>query len=715
MADQDKGKQGRGLGIQPPPDHPPAVTSLVAAPPPPRPSEDMEPEEIESYVRASMHQDRRPGNVLAVCHPLRMYKLPRSLFAALRQAGFRVEVVQTRSDRVESVTAIRDGLLDLAREDKPLDVIAVSGDGSLDHHVLIAAFWAFYPDLVSYWEGEISVAGVTEEDLAALPEEYRRSFFAVMPDASDLDPSSETVTEIWQLRSRLETVLRKGRSVSRVVRKARREKGDLLLRVAILAALYPDKVILRPHGFDLSKLASATQERTFQGLYPYIRSIAPYPAGTAADNALFAGVPGWGFAQLAKVLAWLPSLDPIRRWWEERLTARFLAYYVQHSVVVPARFSMVAFNGDWQLISSHAAGGPGAGHFFSADLSSKTKGLLGYLARIPKVVIQEGLLGSTIVRIRSRYANGRQKSFTEGQMAEGLYTNRTFIAGVGSVPSTNPTSFAGQSSLVVVPPILYRNNTGDLQLNFRGIGAFFEAMLKGILGRLMHLVGLNVRTLAGGGKLAILWPEHQVTIKEGEEIDIEYFTKDRQPRFVPTQVSGDPFQASRMTIRVAWGPIPLLANEESLLLEATRRSLAQLRIEQSYRLRGEFIGGLYYFRHQVGATWTPEFSERTGLFQAPRYLRRSLAAAQNTLIEAWQRLGTGVFVDTSESGLQLGRRGRYAHNNDQSAHLVVIKESRNTLLVRQVRTTPSSDEIYEARTWYRGFGPSYIIHHSQTR
>ncbi|MBW1880697.1 MAG: hypothetical protein JRJ84_20260, partial [Deltaproteobacteria bacterium] len=201
----------------------------------------------------------------------------------------------------------------------------------------------------------------------------------------------------------------------------------------------------------------------------------------------------------------------------------------------------------------------------------------------------------------------------------------------------------------------------------------------------------------------------------GEEIDIEYFTKDRQPRFVPTQMSGDPFQAARMTIRVAWGPIPLLAHEESLLLASTRRSLAQLRIEQSYRLRGEFIGGLYYFRHQVGATWTPEFSERTGLFQAPRYLRRSLAAAQNTLIEAWQRLGTGVFVDTSESGLQLGRRGRYAHNNDQSAHLVVIKESRNTLLVRQVRTTPSSDEIYEARTWYRGFGPSYIIHHSQTR
>jgi hypothetical protein len=644
-----------------------------------------------------------------------MYKVPRSLFAALRQAGFRVEVVLTRSDRVESVTAIRDGLLDLAREDKPLDVIAVSGDGSLDHHVLIAAFWAFYPDLVSYREGEISVAAVTEEDLAALPEEYRRSFFSAMPDASALDPSEDTIHEIWQLRSRLESTLRKGRSVSKVVRKARREEGDLLLRVSILAALFPDKVVVRPHGFDLSKLASATQERTFQGLYPYIRSIAPYPAGTAADNALFAGVPGWGFAQLAKVLAWLPSLDPIRRWWEERLTTRFLAYYTQNSVVVPARFSMVAFNGDWQLISSHAAGGPGAGHFFSADLSSKTKGLLGYLVRIPKVVIQEGLLGSTIVRIRSRYANGRQKSFTEGQMAEGLYTNRTFIAGVGSVPSTNPTSFAGQSSLVVVPPILYRNNAGERQLNFRGLGAFVEAMLKGILGRLMHLVGLNVRTLAGGGKLAILWPEHQVTIKEGEEIDIEYFTKDRRPRFVPTQVSGDPFQASQMTIRVAWGPIPLLGDEESLLLASTRRSLAQLRIEQSYRLRGEFIGGLYYFRHQVGATWTPEFSERSGLFQAPRYLRRSLAAAQKALIEAWQRLGTGVFVDTSESGLQLGRRGRYAHNNDQSAHLVVIKESRNTLLVRQVRTTPDSDEIYEARTWYRGFGPSYIIHHSQTR
>ncbi|MBT3221635.1 MAG: hypothetical protein HN348_21360, partial [Proteobacteria bacterium] len=59
--------------------------------------------------------------------------------------------------------------------------------------------------------------------------------------------------------------------------------------------------------------------------------------------------------------------------------------------------------------------------------------------------------------------------------------------------------------------------------------------------------------------------------------------------------------------------------------------------------------------------------------------------------------------------------GRYAHNNDQSAHLVVLRDTRSTLIVRQVRSRPDSEDIYETRTWYRWFQDSYIIHSSQTR
>ena len=141
---------------------------------------------------------------------------------------------------------------------------------------------------------------------------------------------------------------------------------------------------------------------------------------------------------------------------------------------------------------------------------------MGYLKRIPRVVVQEGLFGSTIVRIRSRYASGEEKSFTEAQIAEALCTNRTFIAGVGSVPTTNPTSFAGQSSLLVLAPIWHRNKAGHRILNLRSLATFIEAMFKGSLARILHMSKLGVGTLAGGGKFFFLHPEHQVAIKEGE-------------------------------------------------------------------------------------------------------------------------------------------------------------------------------------------------------
>ena len=244
--------------------------------------------------------------------------------------------------------------------------------------------------------------------------------------------------------------------------------------------------------------------------------------------------------------------------------------------------------------------------------------------------------------------------------------------------------------------------------------AFAEAIVKGVVARAIHLVGLDPGRWAGDGKIASAWPEHQITIKEGEEIDIEYLSRDGKARCVPTQLSGDPFQATRMTIRVAWGPLPLLANAGSLLLASAQRSLAHLRNEQTYKLKAVFIGGLSYYQHLAGRNWNFEFTDQTGLLAPPLTLRPNLTVAQQTLLHRWQTAcDTGEFVDTSRPGLQLGRRGRYAHNNDQTAHLVVLKESRQVLLVRQVRAW--RDAIYEARTWYRRFGPSWVIHTSQVR
>ena len=693
---------------------PPGVPSLLAVPPPVA-LPDLPPDQIEFYLRGAIHQDRTPGNVLLICHPGKLYKFPRTLPDALREAGFNVTKIDTEPNRVRSAEKIRNALLVLSRERAPLDVIVVSGDGTLDHHVLIAAFWAFYPELVRYRPGTIDCSSIRGEDLAGLPASYRLTFFKTLPEGGSLEASEETIKEIWLLRSRLEGLLRRHRPVAAVVKLARRRPNDLLLRTAILGTLFPEKVTLRPHGFDLSGLASAPQEKMFRGLYPFIRCISTYPAGTAADNAVFAGVPGWSYGLVAGLLTRSRLFSPLRRWLEDNVTQAFLRYFIHGSVVVPARISVVGLDGDWQRISSHVAGGPAAGHFFSADLTSKTKSLFGYLKRIPRVIIKEGFFGSTIVRIRSRFASGVTKSFTEAQISEALYTNRTFIAGVGSVPTTNPTSFAGQSSLCVVPPIWYRNRKGYSSLNLRGLGVLFEAMSKGVLARILHMSGLGVGTLAGSGKFSSLLPEHQVAIKEGESIEIDYLTMEQRPRAIAIQVSGDPFQAYRMTLRTVWGPIPLLGERNSLLLAATRRSLADLHLQQTYRLERVYIGGVRYFRHHIGEDWVPAFAARTGLVQPPNHLPRNLPLVQRMLLDAWQQAGAGDFVDTTQAGLALWRQGRHAHNNDQSAHLVILREPQGTLLVRQVRTkNDTHGKIHELRARYRAVGASYIIYHSQT-
>jgi hypothetical protein len=69
-------------------------------------------------------------------------------------------------------------------------------------------------------------------------------------------------------------------------------------------------------------------------------------------------------------------------------------------------------------------------------------------------------------------------------------------------------------------------------------------------------------------------------------------------------------------------------------------------------------------------------------------------------------------VDTTEQGLALARGVRTAHNSDQSAHLVLVRE-RGTLLVRMVRRHEHA--IFESRTTYRPGWGGYIIHDHQLR
>ena len=299
-----------------------APSGLAAAPPPPEPGAAAPPDVVESYVRAAMHSDRTPGVVLAVCHPLRMYKVPRGLLDALRARRHEVEVVETHPDRVASVTAIRDALLACAQRGKPLDVMVFSGDGSLDHHVLIGAFWAFYPALVGERPGRIAVEPPSDADWAAVDPALRRAFLQPLPTGEGLKPTEATIQRIWVLRRRIERAVRNGRSSATIERRAGVSGDDPLLRLAVLATVLPHRVTLEATGFDLSGLAAATQEQSFQGLYPFIRSIAVYPAGTAADNALYAGIPGYAYAQSVRWLERL-RLGWLREAWEERALDQF--------------------------------------------------------------------------------------------------------------------------------------------------------------------------------------------------------------------------------------------------------------------------------------------------------------------------------------------------------------------------------------------------------
>ena len=666
------------------------------------------PATVEPFVRAALHRDRDPGVVVAVCHPLRMYKVPERLFEALEDRGYDVRRVDTLPDRVDSVRTIRDALRDAATTQRPIDLLVFSGDGTLDHHVLVAAFWAFLPHLVEQTEGVAHVTAPTPDALARIPERLRTTFCDPLPTTAELETDEASVQRLWVLRRRLEPLVRKNRHPRRISRRAGLPLHDPTLRFVVFSLLFPDLVELRAPGFDLSGLAESDHAETAHGLYPHLRSIAAYPAGTAADNALYAGIPGYIFANFSKLLA-RPLLGPIRRAWARRTVRRFLQVFTQ-GVVVPARFSLVSFDERWTMLSSHAAGGPGGGAFFAADLEAKTGGLWGYLRRIPQVVVNEALLGSTVLRVTTATADGHELDCSEGRMVEALYTNRAFIAGVGGVPSTNPTALAGQSSLILAPPIVYRGRDGRVRIDFSGIATFTEAILKGVAGRVMHALGLSVGNLAGGGSFWSADAAHQITLQEGQSVRLDFFDTRGRRRIAATQVSGDPYQCWTMKMRVAWGPLPLLAAPDSLLMAAAQRALKRLRVTRAWHLHTVYIAGLAWLQHRVEAQ--PKAALEGGLCAAPWTLPRRLTAAQAALQQRWERSGVGAFIDTTEQGLALGRRGRYAHNSDHTAHLMVLRD-RGGLLVRQVRRV--DDRIYEGRTHYSRWPLGWVIHENQVR
>lgn len=666
------------------------------------------PELVEPFVRGALHRDREPGVVLAICHPLRMYKVPAGLFDALSDRGFEVRRVDTQPDRVDSVRQIRDAIRDAAATERPLDLLVFSGDGTLDHHVLVAAYWAFLPHLVRETPGQLEVSAPDPDAVAALPKRLREAFLADLPMPPDPAPGESDVQRFWVLRSRIAGLVRKNRHPRRIARRAKLAIDDPLLRVLVFSVLFPEHTELRPPGFDLSGLATASHEETAHGLYPYIRSIAAYPAGTAADNALYAGIPGYIFAWFSKPLD-RPLLRGLRRRWAQRTIDRFVHVFTE-GLVVPARFSLVAFDGRWCMLSSHAAGGPGGGAFFSADLEAKTGGLWGYLRRIPKVILSEALFGDTVLRVTTSTADGRLLDRSEGRMVEALYTNRAFIAGVGGVPSTNPTALAGQSSLILAPPIVYRDRAKRLRVDLSGIGTFVEAIAKGLAGRIMHAMGLGVGNLAGGGSFASAAPAHQITLQEGQSVRLDFYGPNGRRRAAATQVSGDPYQAWTMQMRVGWGPLPLLASPDSLLMAAAQRALSRLRVTRTWHLETVFIAGIAWLRHRVEAR--PDVAQEGGLFRPPWTLPRRLTPTQELLTKRWVDAGAGDFIDTTEQGLAPGRGGRYAHNSDHTAHLMVLRE-RGGVLIRQVRRT--EDRIYEARTHYTRWPLGWVIHEHEVR
>ncbi len=690
----------------------PGHPTLVDLPAPSRVISALPADQLEHYIIAGIHQDRSPGNVLVVLHPAKRKRLPDGLFEGLAEHGFAIHVVETHADHLSSIRRIRDKLHELAAMPAPLDVIVIGGDGTLDHHFLLAAFAAFYPERVRERPGVIQAGALTAQDLAKIPEELRRTFALDQPIPS-IAPTDLHVKLGWVLRSQIEPLVRRGAGAKRIARRCGRKPNDPLLRLAVLATILPTKVTLQGPYLDLGGLAEAPQSETFRGLYPWIRSIVPYPAGTAADNAVFAGVPGLLFGLLARPLRSNPVTRPLAKAISARARTRFVDYFTKHATIVPARLSLNRIDGRWQRVGSHAAGGPGSAGFFSGDLVKKTRTLLGYLVRIPRVVLLDGVFGTTLLRVEAFDPWGRSTSVTEGGLAEGLFSNRPFLGGVGSLPTTTPTSFGGESSLLLLPSIVGRSPSGARTFSLRAVGALTEAILKGVVARIAHQLGFNPGRLAGEGEMSALQPEHQVALKEGGLVSIHYAYHDGEPRAAPIQISGDPFQAHSLAIKVFWGPVPLLASHDSLLLTSTRGTLAHLRLQQSYGLKMAYIGGVHYFRHESGPVRRDEIEARTGLVAPPLYLPLDLAGIRRKLCVSWQRLGTGDFVDTSEPGRRLRRKSLYCHNNDQSCHLLLMRIERGDLLVRQVRRTPHGGSIFEARTTYRQEWGTYVISQSQ--
>jgi hypothetical protein len=159
----------------------------------------------------------------------------------------------------------------------------------------------------------------------------------------------------------------------------------------------------------------------------------------------------------------------------------------------------------------------------------------------------------------------------------------------------------------------------------------------------------------------------------------------------------------------------VLGQDGSLLLSMTRSVLADLRLRQTYHMRSEYIGGVHYFCHRLGEDTGEEYVKKTGLMRPLRYLPLALGPCQRRCIDQWKENGAGDFIDTSRAGIALDRRGRYAVNHDQTAHLVVLREPNATLLVRQIRAAPESGQVFECRTRYRATtGATHIIYESQT-
>ncbi len=679
--------------------------------PPDGPIAELSPEHLEQFIIAGIHQDRTPGQVLVVLHPLKTFKLPDGLLEGLRARGFVVTVQHTAIDELESIRGIRDALRTAAEAPGDLDVIVIGGDGTLDHHFLIAACAAFYPDLVAERPGVFSAAEVGPDALDHLPRDWRDGL-ALLASRTERAVTGAEVHQIWLLRAQIATAIRRGTSLRRLLSRVDRRAEDPLLRMAVLAAAAPDRVTLHAPGFDLAGLAAASQAETFRGFYPWIRSVTAYPAGTAADNAVFAGVPGLLYGLTAKALRRWSWLEPVRRGVSRWTLRRFLDYFCHRSTVVPTRVSLISLDRRWQRIGSHAIGGPGSGRLFFGDLVSKPSGVTGYVMRLVPALFQEAIFGTTQLRIEAYDSHGRQTSVTEGGVAEGLYTNRTFLAAMGSVPTTTPTSFAGESSLVMLPSILSRRPGGPRKVSLLGLITLGEAIFKGVTSRLLHQAGIDPGRLAGDGKLVSLPPSYQVSLKEGAEVRVRYTDDHGRARAAPVQISGDPFQASRMRLRVFWGPLPMLAANNSLLEASARRTLRYLRLQASYDLKATSIGGVHHFWYGSGAFERDAIDAETGLTEPRKHLPRDLRAAGRLICAHWERLGTGPFVDTSGPGLSLRRDEVRLHSNDQSAHVLLLREGRTRLLVRQVRRGEEGT-VVEARVRYRRSFRAWVIVESQ--